>query len=285
MNNSRLANKKDDKTTKFPSLKTRPFLLSDLKSVPKRWRIGGPNYIGVGTPKAGTTWWYSLLLKHPQIVNNRLNQKELRYFVHFGYKGLKNDDISTYYQAFAAPENCICGEWSPIYLSYPFCAKYMAEVSPSTKILAILRNPVDGVISYLNEATYGVSSFQFNPDQHYVFSHFNIFPRAMISGSYAAGLHRFLKYFDKSKFLVLQYEKCKRDPLIELKRTYRFLGVDENFLPKTFSQPINRKKYIVEKLNPQERMRLAEYFRDDVNLTIKIFPEIDLSLWKDFKNI
>ena len=35
MNNSRLANKKDDKTTKFPSLKTRLFYYPILNQYPK----------------------------------------------------------------------------------------------------------------------------------------------------------------------------------------------------------------------------------------------------------
>jgi len=250
--------------------------------MPKGWRTGGPDFVGIGTIKAGTTWWYSKLLEHPQIVNNRLNQKELRYFVHFGYRGLKEDDIATYNQAFAAPPGSICGEWSPIYLSHPLCIKYIAEAAPNAKILVILRNPVDRVVSFLNEAAYGSTNYHFTPEQQYVFNSFNIYPRAMKSSLYADDLRQLLRYFDREQILVRQFEKCKNNPHQEIAHTYRFLSVDDQFQPQNIKRAINKKNYLVPKLNPEERRCLVDYFAEDVRLTIEMFPEIDLSLWKDF---
>lgn len=266
----------------FPFVKTRPFTLSDLEPVPRGWRIGGPDFVGVGTIKAGTSWWYSLLLDHPQVVNNRVKQKEPRYFVHFGYKGLTEDDITTYNRAFAAPEGSICGEWSPIYLSHPLCTRYIAEAAPAAKILVILRNPVDRVVSFLNEAAHGSSHYNFTPEQRYVFDHFNIYPRAMLSSFYTADLRRLLGYFDRKQILVLQYEKCKIDARREIARTYRFLDIDERHQPQNIERAVNKKDYLVPKLTPNERLCLIDYFAEDVHLTKEMFPGIDLSLWEDF---
>lgn len=266
----------------FPFAKTRPFTLSDLKPVPPGWRIGGPDFVGIGTVKAGTSWWYSLLLEHPQVVHNRLKQKEPRYFVHFGYMGLSEDDIATYNRAFAAPEGSICGEWSPVYISHPLCIEYIAEAAPAAKILVTLRNPVDRVVSFLNEAAHGSSHYNFNPEQRYVFDHFNIYPRAMLSSFYAADLRRLLGYFDRSQILILQYEKCKIDPRKEIACTYRFLGIDDNFQPQNIDRAVNKKDYRVPKLERAERTRLVDYFAEDVRLTTEMIPEIDLSLWPDF---
>lgn len=267
---------------KFPGTKLKPFSVSDLKPVPPDWKIGGPDFLGIGILKAGTSWWYSLLLDHPQIVNNRLDQKELKYFIHFGYKGLKEIDIKTYQQAFAAPPGKICGEWSPIYLSHPLCIKYIAEAAPKAKILVILRNPVDRVISFLNEAAYGTSSYRFTSEQQYVFKCFNTYPRAMISGLYSIGLKRLLRFFGREQILIQQYEMCRKDPLKEITRTYRFLGVDEKFKPQNINSKINKKDYIVPELIPEERLRLVEYFAEEVHNIIEMFPEIELSLWEDF---
>jgi len=267
---------------RFPVTKLKPFSVSDLKPVPPDWRIGGPDFLGIGTPKAGTSWWYSLLMNHPQIENNRLDQKELKYFIHFGYKGLKEKDIKTYQQAFAAPPGKICGEWSPIYLSHPLCIEYIAEAAPKAKILVILRNPVDHIISFFNEAAYGTSSYRFNSEQQYVFDRFNTYPRAMMSGLYSIGLRRLLRSFDRKQILILQYERCRKDPLEEITRTYRFLEVDGQFLPQNINRKINRKDHLVPKMTPEERFRLAEYFAEEVSNIKEMFPEIELSLWDDF---
>jgi hypothetical protein len=57
---------------KFPLTKRKPFSLDELKPLPEGWRVGEPDFVGVAAVKAGTSWWYSLLLDHPQIVENRL---------------------------------------------------------------------------------------------------------------------------------------------------------------------------------------------------------------------
>lgn len=266
----------------FPPTKLGLFATPDLRPVPEGWRIGGPDFVGIGAVKSGTSWWYALLVEHPQIVANRLKKKELRYFVHFGHRGLDASDISTYCRAFAAPRGAVCGEWSPIYLTYPMCTGYLAEAAPTAKILVILRNPVDCTLSALNEAAHNTSRFDFNGEREYVYNVFALYPRAVHFSTYAYGLGQLLRHFDRNQILVLQYEKCKADPWEEIARTYRFLGVDDRFLPRGFTRGVNRKDYIVPDLKPGERLRLAEYFADDVRVTLQMFPEIDVALWKDF---
>lgn len=268
--------------TRFPLTKTRPITLSDFHPAPAGWCIGEPHFIGIGTVKAGTSWWYSMLLDHPQIVENRIRQKELRYFVHFGLSGLKAHDRDIYRRAFAAPPGSLCGEWSPVYLSHPLCIEYIAETAPAARIMIILRNPIDRVASFLNEATYGTSGFNFSPEQQYVFDLFNVFPRALYSGLYARDLKRLLRFFNRKQILVLQYEKCRIDPLAEISRTYAFLGIDERHQPKTIHRAVNRKDYVIPEISPEGRCRLIDYFTEDVHLTMEMFPELDQSLWDDF---
>src|SRR5258708_7715376 len=119
----------------------RPFEKKDMDKVPEGWKTSGPHFVGIGSGKAGTSWWYHLLLQHPEIKPNLLRTKELQYFCHFGPAGMDSVAIENYRQAFAAPENSICGEWSPIYLSYPLAMDHLAVSAPETKLLAIIRNP------------------------------------------------------------------------------------------------------------------------------------------------
>jgi hypothetical protein len=35
--------------------------------VPEGMRTGAPDFVGIGAAKSGTTWWFSLLMPHPEI--------------------------------------------------------------------------------------------------------------------------------------------------------------------------------------------------------------------------
>ena len=74
-----------------------------------------PDFIGIGTPKAATTWLFQCLAEHPEICMSKT--KEVNYF---------NDDRlyalgpSWYAQQFSHRTNeRICGEFTPTYLSSP----------------------------------------------------------------------------------------------------------------------------------------------------------------------
>src|SRR5262245_21893595 len=82
---------------------TRAFTAADLAPLPEGWALRPPDFVGVGTEKAGTAWWHSLIDRHPAVVANRLGIKELRYFCHFGTRRPSAAEQETYRAAFAAP--------------------------------------------------------------------------------------------------------------------------------------------------------------------------------------
>ena len=267
--------------SELSSFIVRPFTRETLKDIPDGWSIKGPDFVGFGCGKAGTSWWYSLIRNHPQVVQNRARYKELTYFQHFHYAGLSEEEISTYRMAFAAPDGSICGEWSPGYINNPFCAEYLHKAAPDTKILILVRNPIDRGFSGINQRlqTYG-KYYDLNPQQKYVYEIIDM--QRLTWDSCTKGMKQVLKYFDRSQILVLQYEKCKAEPEQEIARTYRFLGVDDQYKPGKIKRPVNPRNNSIRSLETHERRRLAEYFADDVYEMVKIFPEIDLSLWSDF---
>ncbi len=55
-----------------------------MKNIKKK---KGPDFICIGLPKAGTTWIYSMLSKHPQVY---MPDKEIRYFWEKAYLGKNN---------------------------------------------------------------------------------------------------------------------------------------------------------------------------------------------------
>ena len=81
------------------------------------WTTGPPDYIGIGVQKAGTTRWWKLIVKHPDVVGWQL--KETHQLSRFGWRPLFDEDRETYYRYFPRPEGKIVGEWTPRYMNVP----------------------------------------------------------------------------------------------------------------------------------------------------------------------
>jgi len=264
-----------------------PLAPDDLYELPFGWRVTGPAFVGAGVPKCGTSWWYELLTDHPQVVPNRTrfaNSKETQYFIHRRSRPLNAAEIELYRRLFAAPPGAVCGEFSTLYLSYPDCVERVARAAPDARILVILRNPIDRTRSHLNHMIVN-RKFLFEKltfTQRRLVEKHSFYCEAVLHSLYAAGMRRLFRRFDRDRVLVLQYERCCRDPAGELARTYRFLGLNDGHVPDDLRRRVNEVTYALPEYAPEERGRLAAYFFDDARRTAELCPEIDLKLWPDF---
>jgi len=108
-----------------------------------------PNFIIIGAQKCGTTSLHHYLDQHDEIVMSKV--KELNFFneeLNWS-KGLK------WYEAHFQGEGKMRGEASPHYTNYPMSpgvAKRMKEIVPDAKIIYLVRDPVERLISaYLDD--------------------------------------------------------------------------------------------------------------------------------------
>jgi tetratricopeptide (TPR) repeat protein len=111
-----------------------------------------PNFIIIGTVKGGTTSLYSYLTKHPLILP--AIRKEI-YF--WNDKRSFDRGLDWYYSHFpeiSTNQICNSGEASPNYLLSPHAGERLAQVFPQTKLILLLRNPIDRAVShhYMNVA-------------------------------------------------------------------------------------------------------------------------------------
>jgi hypothetical protein len=97
-----------------------------------------PDFICVGAQKAGTTWLYEQLWRHPQVF---MRTKELDFF----FRSLSLDWYSSHFTE--APEFQICGDISPNYGAFVGLAHKVKDVCPFAKIIHLLRNPVCRAVS------------------------------------------------------------------------------------------------------------------------------------------
>ena len=186
-----------------------------------------PDFIGIGTPKAATTWLYTCLSEHPDICMSR--DKEVDFFLSENYdKGL-----SWYIDRFLhCDSDVVRGEYSPNYFYDEQAPERIKQDVPNAKLVLILRNPVDRFFSAVRfehaRGRYGTTPLE------EILAQSN--ERNFDRGRYAKHLSRWLQHFPKERIHILMYEDVMSNPAQTIKDVFGFLGVDDAFsAPSTHS--------------------------------------------------
>jgi len=265
-------------TAAFDVIRSRP------PEVPEECRTGPPDFVGIGAQKAGTSWWFNLILQHPNVyfpkhmvgvVFPHFLVKERHFFDRFFADEFNDDRIDEYHKWFPRVEGKIAGEWTPRYMSDHWVVPLLKSAAPEAKLLVMLRDPIDRFVS-------GMSHLQrlqrLNPN-HAI--------EQFVRGRYHEQLSEWLQAYSRNQILVLQYELCVARPASELERTYRYLGIDEAW--KVDRSAISRR---VNMTRPKTRFDvptghvklLVERYSDDVEQLAATY-NIDLSLWPNFRHL
>jgi hypothetical protein len=223
--------------------------------------------VGVGVQKAGTSWWFELLLAHPN-VHPPAGAKEIHFFQGMWNRPCTDADIARYHRYFARPEGKVCGEWTPRYMYDFWVPPLLARATPGGRVLVLLRDPVD---RYLSGLAHDLSR---GAPEHPV-----VAADAFARGLYGAQLARLFRFVAPERVLVLQFERCRRDPAGELARTQRFLELDAHPLPEDGARPVNATQVPKPELPPAVRAALVDAYRQDADLLSTLVPALDLDLW------
>ncbi len=188
--------------------------------------FGPPDFVGIGFQKCGTTWWYELIASHPKVFDTKTvfkgkvrpahRHKERNLFNKFADRAPSPDEINGFQMWFPRTEGMITGEWTPHYIIQYWAPPIAARLWPNTKIIVMLRDPVTRFTSGINHILR-----RKQPPNYYV--HY-------LQGFYYNHLVLWKNYFKDDQFLILQYEKCVRDPQNEINRTFNFLDLNEIIL-------------------------------------------------------
>jgi Sulfotransferase family len=233
---------------------------------------GPPGFVGIGVQKAGTSWWHRLIIDHPQVSDRPSIHKERHFFARFGAEQFTATDVADYHAWFPRKIGTITGEWTPDYFAYPWVPPLMAKAAPDTRLLVILRDPVQRFRS-------GLAHQIRNGADHVGSSQAEALGRSL----YADSLRRWRANFPAEQLLVLQYEQCVADPSGQLARTYAHLGLDEGHRPADLAGEVNKTVEGKADLPADARARLEEIVAADIaDLTTQL-PEFDFSLWTSAK--
>ena len=237
---------------------------------------GPPDFIGVGTQRSGTTWWFESLLAHPQIRPPRGRRKELHFFDPFCRRALTDADIADYHALFPRKRGQLAGEWTPRYMHDFWTPPLLARAAPDAKLLIMFRDPIERFRSGVPHRLSRTSEGRIEAAT----------ADAIERGRYATQLARLLASHDESRILILQYEKCVADPAGQYQRTLAFLGVDaehrhEGFERRRGTTQAAKKKDLWDDLVAG----LMATLEPEVARLADMTPKIDVSLWKNFAHL
>jgi GT2 family glycosyltransferase len=96
-----------------------------------------PDFLGIGAQKAGTTWLYENLRRHPGVF--LAHPKELHYFDETFHRSLR-----FYAQHFEPGRHQVKGEITPAYSILPMeRIRFIRTVMPTVRLIFIIRNPIE----------------------------------------------------------------------------------------------------------------------------------------------
>ena len=267
---------------------------------------GPPDFIGVGASGTGASWWMRLLLGHPEIRGPKGRRAALHHFDPFCMAEMTDADVAAYHAHFPAVPGTIAGEWTGRYMLDGWTPPLLKRVAPDARLLVMLADPISRYRS-----VFARRRERFGTDERFFMT--DVAER----GAHAGQLARLQRFFPAERILVLQYERCLRDPVAEYRRTLAFLGVrDQAAAParlrgdepggrmsrqlarlarlglpgratrraaeRIAGRPLGR---VEAPLWPELESALHTALDPDVARLRELVPELDLSLWPNFAHL
>ena len=194
-----------------------------------------PQFIHIGPGRSGTTYIYEVLKAHPEIYMAK-GTKETNFFSLHHERGLN------WYGGFYPEESqsYVRGEISNRYFYTPGCAENIKKDLGEIKLITVLRNPYDRVISVYNSMRQrGEINYAWTLNEALIEE-----PEIIRQNLVGDHIEEFLKVFDPQSFYMDTYDRLKSDPADFIKSLYRFLNVDESFKPKILHKQVNQSQDI-----------------------------------------
>jgi hypothetical protein len=195
-----------------------------------------PNFLIIGAMKSGTTALYYYLEQHPEIYMSPV--KEPNFFSSQEQENAADTvtHIGTYQHLFrgVSGEKAI-GEASHSYLYEPRAAAEIRRYVPEVKLIAILRNPIDRAYSHflhmVRSGTEPLDDFAQALREEAGIHNERIFQDYIGRGLYYDQLRRYFGTFPREQVRVYLYEDLSGAPISTVQDAFRFLKVDDSFVP------------------------------------------------------
>ena len=269
-------------------------------------RLRFPDFVGIGAQKAGTTWLYRNLVRHPEVWLPPV--KELHYFDRLyvdtpGHQeaadehrrkraeralattltpgpdadaaaliatGSLSDDW--YGSIFGlAPRDSVCGEITGSYALLPEeGVVHLVRLNPDVKILFLLRDPIERAIAHvqmLYKRGDPHAQRQFKPLRT-----LEVDPRVLARSRYSETLRTYRSLIDEDSLWIADFDQLATDPEALMQSVCAFLGVE--FRTELFPD-MHRKVHegVPREMEPAAHDRLRTALEPEYEALAGILPE------------
>ena len=182
------------------------------------------DFIGIGVEKAATYWVADCLREHPEVSFSK--QKELAFFNDKDQHFLKHNNPRysrgiEWYGNFFHEDDKIKGEYTPTYIYSEKAPLRIKKHFPKVKLITTLRDPVKRAFSqYLHDTSIGII-----PEMSFEEA-IKKYDAYLSKGYYSEYLENWYKVFPKSRLLVLLTDDIKKNPIRQIKKVYKHVGVE-----------------------------------------------------------
>lgn len=211
-----------------------------------------PNFFIVGAPKCGTTSMDFYLSQHPEIFMAPL--KEMHYFAPDMIPPGEQWQETDYLGQFAkAGDARVVGESSVFYMYSEDAARNINDFDPESKILIMLRDPVEVIESHHSQIVY--EGYEKEEDINAAVSMEAERKKAMAGTeqyfrervlyyrelvAFSTQIERFFSVFGSDRIHIIYFDEFRKDVLGEYRKTLDFLGVDPDVVPSLEVQNANK---------------------------------------------
>lgn len=213
-----------------------------------------PDFIIIGAAKCGTTTLYKKLTMHPDVFMSTPKEPEF-----FARDDIYLKGLDWYSDLFSsATGNQICGEASTLYslaTLFPDIIPRMHSAVPQTKLIYVLRNPVERCFSYYVQLVKNYRKNTRDFKLHRTFdeclfperypkrcdrkqffagfdNHLPDTPELLIDGSrYMTHIKNYLSAFDRKQLLLIDFQELIDDSDTVMATICNFLALDSQKLP------------------------------------------------------
>jgi tetratricopeptide (TPR) repeat protein len=234
--------------------------------VPQNWNLKPvkfPKFIIIGSQRCGTTSLYTYLAEHPQILTPI--KKEMDFLSWHFHRGI--DWYLAHFPQIPQGEQFVTGEASPSYFDSREAPERLYSACPETKLIVLLRNPVDRAISHfyrlkgLNwegrslDRAISDEVERLNQNPEYIIGEEP--GNYLARGRYIEFLKNWLAYFPREQLLILKSEDFYAGAAGTVQQVLAFLDLPEYQLSEY--QNANPGSY--QRVNESVRDSLSDYFR------------------------
>jgi hypothetical protein len=234
-----------------------------------------PDFFVIGPGRTGTTSLFYYLDQHPSLSKSAYD--ELGFFdvnFHLGFHWYRSlfPSILTKFRIKLKTNFFMTYDVTPSYVRRPWIARRIKKLFPNSKLIIVLRNPIDKTYShYYLSTTSGetrnfeevikkdmddISKWNINSKDDNYFAT-KVENSKLARGFYVEQLLPWFELFPKNQILIISSEELASNTKNVMSEIFKFLNLPDYKIPNI--EKVNVSKY--SKMNPDTRKILIDFFK------------------------